>query len=395
MKLHEVKAEHREDGVRFIGSVEKQGSLEMVEVYFDFTSAAMASAEPNVDAFAAAMLIPAMRANEPLEIVPPISPRLHLQLPRIRDLFNTWYPEFARIEISTVPGKTLTPTENGAGAFFSGGVDSFYTLLKYRSGSASVGRPLSHIIFMRGVETRLEESRGVDKSEDLARSIAEKTGVEIIVGETNFRTSLQGPDTIIHWERHYHGSALAAVGLSLEPVLGIVCIPSAFTYNHLVRHGSSPLLDEMYSTEKVAILHDGAEADRASKVGKIIEWNQDLVLENLRVCHFNDGGAFNCGKCPKCVRTAVPLDALGVLDDARLFPDVNKKEWSRTLGQDHPVLIEENIAFVLSNGADPKLLAILRKALRKANWKKAKQTIAPYIPAVAKPVLHALRGLKR
>ena len=111
--------------------------------------------------------------------------------------------------------------------------------------------------------------------------------------ETNLRTSLQRGEDYLHWERHYHGSALAAVGLGLSPAFGFICIPSAFSYNHLVAHGSTPLVDEMYSTETLQIVHDGPEVTRAEKVARIIEWHGDLVLRHLRVCIKNRGGAYN------------------------------------------------------------------------------------------------------
>ena len=93
-----------------------------------------------------------------------------------------------------------------------------------------------------------------------------------------------GPEGRVHWERHYHGSALAGLGLAMSGLLSHVCIPSAFSYNHMVAHGSTPLLDEMFSTDRVRIVHDGAEVTRARKVAKILEWQRSLVLAHLRVC---------------------------------------------------------------------------------------------------------------
>ncbi|MDK0575371.1 hypothetical protein P6P35_16130, partial [Clostridium perfringens] len=89
-------------------------------------------------------------------------------------------------------------------------------------------------------------------------------GVELITGETNIRSVFP-----LHWERYYFGSGLAAVAAALAPGFGYVCIPSSFTYNHLVAHGSTPLADERFSTAAQQLVHDGCEATRAQKVARI------------------------------------------------------------------------------------------------------------------------------
>ena len=177
----------------------------------------------------------------------------------------------------------------------------------------------SHI-FMRGVERTVEELQGCGYIGEVGRVKSRKPGgAQFIAGETNILVPLYGLRTETHWDDHHLGSALAAVALTLSFRLRYVCIPSAFSYNHLVAHGSTPLVDEMYSTERLNLIHDGSEVTRASKVAKMIEWDRDLVLARLRVCWRNSGGAFNCGQCRKCVRTAVPLRVLGVWQHAE-FP---------------------------------------------------------------------------
>jgi hypothetical protein len=354
----------RANGARITGTVERGQS--QFEVYFDYPVPDATALGASADAFAAALLLPCMRAGESLEVTPPISPQLYFSLPRIRDIFHAWWPRLSRIEIITTPSVVLLDqTPYGAATFFSGGVDSFYSLLKHRCGAGTLQQPLTHIVYMRGVETRLEYGAGVDETMVWVQRIAAATGVEAIIGESNIRTSLQGTERNLHWERHYHGSALAAVGLSLPKHLTYICIPSAFSYNHLVAHGSTPLVDEMYSTERLRILHDGAEVTRPEKVARILEWDRDLVLAHLRVCIMNRGGAFNCGKCYKCVRTAIALRALGVWDQARTFPDKAMDHWDRALAEDHLELTEENLRFAEERGGDAALVSMLRAAVRR------------------------------
>ena len=222
-----------------------------------------------------------------------------------------------------------------------------------------------------------------------------------IIGETNIRTSLQGPEVYNpDWERYYFGSDLAAIALALSNVMAYVCIPSAFSYNHLVAHGSTPLVDEMYSTENTYVLHDGSECGRANKVAKILEWDTDLVLNYLRVCHMNGGGAFNCGQCSKCVRTAVPLRVLGVFDRARTFQNKSTDHWTGLMAADHPNLTEDNLQFALDHDGDAELISMLKRALqyrhrRDRSSQRHNQIMKTLDASPLKPLLPAARRMKK
>jgi hypothetical protein len=364
MHLHDVRTSATGGAVRVTGVVQSQ-SAGWLQPYIEYRVPQHFVEDP-ADGLASALLLPAMRAGETLHIAPPVSPRLCVMLPRIRDIFHTWWPHLARIAVDATPAAPRTRVAPArAATFFSGGVDSFYTLLKHHGGHGDLPATMTHLIFMRGVETRLQNIRKADETERWIRDIAAATCGEAILGETNIRTVLQGPEDNLHWERHYHGSALASIALGLSGGVSFVCVPSAFSYNHLVAHGSTPLVDEMYSSDHLQVLHDGAEASRAAKVGRITEWNRDLVLEHLRVCNYNRGGAYNCGRCKKCVRTAIPLRVLGLLPQARTFEDKSTAHWERVIADDHLVLIEENLRFAEEHDADGELLAMLRRVIRR------------------------------
>jgi hypothetical protein len=216
---------------------------------------------------------------------------------------------------------------------------------------------------MHGVEQDLEESHGVGESQRWVEQIAAHTGVECIIGTTNFRTHV--PSGWMHWERYYFGSVLAATGLALGNGLGYICIPSSFSYRHQVAHGSTPLVDERYSTERTRVIHDGGEATRAQKVARILEWDRALVLKHLRVCIRNQGGAYNCGRCYKCVRTGIALRATGVWKEAQTFPDKSTESWARAAVHDHLVLTEENLTLARECGQDDDLIRLLDRIVRK------------------------------
>lgn len=108
--------------------VERENDQEGFELYFDFGMPDPVQLVDGIaDPMAAALLIKAMNTKEALEIKEPISPRLHFNLPRIRDIFHTWWPDrFSRIDIRTSPRLESSSTPKPlAATFFSGGVDSF------------------------------------------------------------------------------------------------------------------------------------------------------------------------------------------------------------------------------------------------------------------------------
>jgi hypothetical protein len=82
-------------------------------------------------------------------------------------------------------------------------------------------------------------------------------------------------------------------------------------------HGSHPLLDPLFRTEEMELVHDGGEADRDEKVERIA--SHESVAKHLRVCWRNTDGAYNCGRCEKCLRTMLSLLAVGALDRCATF----------------------------------------------------------------------------
>ena len=91
------------------------------------------------------------------------------------------------MEIDATPRSTdPAPLAARAATFFSGGVDSFYTLLK-RRGREPLPAPLTHVVFMRGLEKPLDFLRGVEASEQLVQSSAAEAGVQFILGDSHRR----------------------------------------------------------------------------------------------------------------------------------------------------------------------------------------------------------------
>jgi len=261
------------------------------------------------EAAAALALVPAMKKGQSLTVEGAFVEGLESQIGRFQEIFSCWYPEFQNITVSATGGARAADTKPVAGAavFFSGGVDSLFTLLKHQE-------EITHAIFVHGCDIPLErESHRAMVSERLKEACREFRLVLIEV-ETNL---LAFSDPKAHWGYHYHGSALAAIAMMASASFGKVFIGSTAMWRDLYPWGSHPLTDPLWSIPELEIVHDGCEARRVDKLQLLS--TDDRALRHLRVCWENEEDAYNCGRCEKCLRTMVGLRLVGALDRCPVF----------------------------------------------------------------------------
>lgn len=382
MRLVEVRVEPREGAARLVGRIERSGSRKALELYFEVPERFAPMLWPAADAFLPALLLPAMAAGEELELALPVSPRMLRRLQRIQDPLVAWYPALRHVEVKATERRDdPAPRGDAVGAFFSGGVDSFYTLLKHLHGAPATGPRVTHLLFWRGIETRLEESQGLAQAQARVEEVAQAAGLACIPGETNLRTLFP-----LTWGM-YCGAGLAATAHALAGGLAFALIPSSDGYASLVPFGSHPLLDEHWSSERLAVVHDGCEAGRAQKILRLVG-RDPLALAQLRVCTQNAGGPRNCGRCPKCVRTMVVLRAAGVLAQARSFPAELPPDFRRLLLADGPDYLKENLEAARGAG-DAELVRALEWVERAMRRRAALRALVETLPP--QPLLEALR----
>lgn len=259
------------------------------------------------DPFFAACLIPAMALGKTLKTESPVSASLLCAADSVQNIFHNWFPELARIQVSAAPVSRSRERRGGVGCFFSGGVDSLYTFLKRE-------QEITTIVYVHGFDVDLSDDILRKKVSEALRAFAARTGKSLIEVETNLRdfTNQHGA-----WGEKIHGSALASVGLLLDSLLERIYVPSSYAYSELFPWASHPLVDPLWSTETIQIVHDGCQASRFEKVATIAE--DDRALSALRVCWENRNGAYNCGQCEKCIRTMSALEILGALDRCPTF----------------------------------------------------------------------------
>jgi hypothetical protein len=311
----------------------------------------------DADPLLPAVLLAAMSRQAPVRLAAAISPRLLSAVGTIQDIFHAWDPtRLHPVEIqslSAVPDAPSHRPSGGVGCFFTGGVDSWYSVLKHRD-------EITHLVYVHGFDVPLEDRGLRAKVSAMLREVAGLLRKGLVEVTSNLRSAA---DAYVDWD-FYHGPGLASVALVLTPSLRKMYIPATHTYAALYSLGSHPLLDPLWSTEAVEIVHDGCESTRTEKVRCIAAF--EPALRTLRVCWRNPDGAYNCGRCEKCLRTMIALRLAGVLDKTPTFGPLDLRAVSRIPittggGREH---IEQNLRMAERWGVrDPALRRALEECL--------------------------------
>jgi len=266
------------------------------------------------EAALATCLIPAMSLGATLQLSAPVSPRLLRTQREFQAIQAFWsrgwdyeQPPLQEVEVVAPVAVPAAPASGrGVAAFFSGGVDSWSTVLD--------NPDLTHLIFARGLDLLPGTETLAAEVEARLREAAHELGLPLVVVETNLR---ELSDPLVRWDCYY-GSALAAIALALAPCFERVLMTGWTDYATLDAMASNPLVDHLWSTEQLELVHAGARRSRMDRLALISR--HPVVRRSLRVCWQNPGGAYNCGRCRKCLLTMCGLEALGVRERVTSFP---------------------------------------------------------------------------
>lgn len=341
------------EGYSIVSSTISIGGREF-EIYYKVSGTPVLQTS---DTFLAASLLAAMKADTPLKIEGHVSPKLLNTTNTIQDIIHAWYPDFKTIPVKADPRNfTESGMHRGVGSFFSGGIDSFYTLLKHKD-------EITTIIHVHGFDIQLEDYKFRDKVTRIIRKVASEFGKELIEVETNFRDF---SDHFASYALIAHGAALASVALLLSHRLKKIYIPSSYPYDVLFPLGSHPLLDPLWSTEDVEIVHDGCETTRVKKTAQIAQF--DIALKTLRICNVRTEDIYNCGQCEKCLRSMADLRAVGALDRCTTFDrELDLQALSELTLSNYEIYsrYKATLQFVEEKGNDFALAQSLRDCLAK------------------------------
>jgi hypothetical protein len=266
-----------------------------------------AALRPAAEAFASAALVAALHHGRRLVVDGELSRTWHDNMSDLLRVLREWwgYPEQA--PLAHVRDDRRESPLRRFGLCFSGGVDSFYALLRG-------DLPVDALIFVHGFDIDLDDTARYEAYAPRVREIAAGRGIEMITVRTNVRKIW--PVAAAPWDRA-HGGPLAAVGHVLADRIGHLIVPSGRPWYLDLPWGSHWKLDALWSSARLRVLHSGAHRWRADKIAAIAD--EPLVREHLRVCWEHRNDRLNCGRCEKCVRTQLLLAQLGKLADFRCF----------------------------------------------------------------------------
>lgn len=266
--------------------------------------------DTRLDAFVICLLPTAMNLNADLIAEGDLSAGLEQGIERFQRIFKRWYPSFHQI---TLRGYSSLRDQNAldgrrTGSFFSGGLDSFHTILRN-------AHRVDDVILIRGFDISLDNPFLWERVRSRLREAAEDIRKPLIEVSTNSRNITE---PYVSWPRHQYGCALASIGHLLARHQQRVLIPASDMYETLIPWGSHPLTDPLLGSERFAIEHEGADCSRYEKV--LFVSGYPTAMKHLRVCWHNSDNAYNCGICEKCTRTQLEFLAAGVMDRYSVFP---------------------------------------------------------------------------
>lgn len=308
--------------VRLVGDVSYDDRPGTEAYWFDvdekYADALSLSGSP----FLACLLPLAVTLGQNLRLRVPVDPLLFENAPRLMETWTTWYrKKFPHLrvvaidaELEKAPRARVGPLKTGA--FFSGGIDSFYTILRNEELEDRSAFPrIDSLLWVGGFDLPLGSSE-----EEFVRlrsrlsAAAQELGMGFLDVRTNLRTTRFRRT---NWGHVAHGCALASIGLALEGLFQTIYIAATAARESVRPWGSHPETDPLLSTRSTRFIHDEPGPRRSFKTERVSR--SDVAMRALHVC-FRSGTAENCCDCRKCLLAMLTLEVLGAAPRCPTFP---------------------------------------------------------------------------
>lgn len=343
----------------------------------------------------ALFLLPhAVLAGQDIALDLPVDPLLLRNLKGVQQLWHSWYG-LKPVEI-IAPADPDYRVGEGTGLFFSGGLDSFFSLVEPlpRRGDRREAE-VDTLLMVWGFDIALVRPEEFALARALGEETARRFGKRFIPIATNLR-DIHGFDRVTAWWTALsHGAALAGIAHLLSGGLKSVVIGSSHDYGHLEPWASHPLLDPLFSSGAFTIVHDGAAYTRVEKTESVSRVPDAAGI--VRVC-YKLGSATNCSRCSKCLRTMMTFDLLGCREIARSF-DWSGYSMDRVAGvflrddNDTNFFLEVREAAERHGRAD--IVTAIDRSVRHSRWKRVIYRLckimkrSPVVWRFADPLRHA------
>ena len=261
---------------------------------------------PSGDALLCLGLLPAIELGCALRIDAPVDAGLLTAAHGVQRMVASWTPGCRPVAITAPTCDAAYPAGRGRGLFFSGGVDSSYSLAVNRG-------DLDGIVTLIGCDVALADEQRAAWLTGITRRVAAAFGLEPIIVETDLPERMH---PYLGWIE-YHGSALAGIRHLLADHFATMRVAASVDEASMWHEpwGSHPGLDPQLGTAGATIVLDGL-VTRPEKIARLLD--EPVLLEELRVCYH---GGPNCGTCTKCQNTRICLEVFGGGGRMPSFPE--------------------------------------------------------------------------
>ena len=268
------------------------------------------------------LLLPAMHADERIEVDGPVTDELAHNLTHgYQQILEATIPGARQVPLDAphvVPAGNPAP---GVGTGFSAGIDSYAVLAEHHFSPVPNHLRLTHLTFFNvGSHNPGEEGRRLFRDRfGLLAPVAEGIGLPFVPVDSN----LDDFYTFGSYQLTYGPRNISAASL-LQGGLGRYYFAGSFSYAHTgVRPShdtafSDPISMPLLVTGQFRPNSHGNQYTRVEKTLLVADVPASHTSLNVCVTPLRDGG--NCSRCPKCLRTELTLEIAGRLDEyCRVF----------------------------------------------------------------------------
>lgn len=250
-------------------------------------------------------------------VVPELDNDFYEHLPQIKHGYADMYPRInfgGRLTVGELVRRDYQ-VSNDTAAFFSGGADSFDTLIAHAEEHPT-------LITLLGSDIKLTDREGWQRVSKHALETARQFHCKNLFVASSFRLFLREGvlsrlvmplvnDGWWHGFQHGIGIISHAAPYAYLHRLKKIYIASSFSRKYKFTCASDPTIDNHVRIGKCITVHDGYDFSRQDKLRRICDFTRRTGEKiNLRVCWQSSGGK-NCCACEKCYRTICGILAEG------------------------------------------------------------------------------------
>ena len=250
-------------------------------------------------------------------IVDEVDKAFYENLTKVKQGFAEMYPMLSfqgSLQAKAIVDNSFAVAAPKAAVFFSGGVDSNFSLISHLDEKPA-------LLTILGADIDLEDKQGMKALHQLSVQTSQQYNLDAVTITSSFRQclnyrKLDAKTAVTHngyWGGFQHGMAICgqAFPYAFHKRITTVYIASSRAVQDKEENqawGSAPSIDDNLRFASGQVIHDGYyEYDRQDKIRHIKEYvTRTGQKVHLHVC-WETGGGTNCSCCEKCLRTMLAL----------------------------------------------------------------------------------------